>query len=99
MRDLRLLCVVKLRTKLFDDDLAVSECDSDILKKAVSELKAYLVSDKVGVTVLFDVDGKPYDFSIIDIKQYGRLFSKKDFLRLFRKLLMFFIMNETLRCV
>lgn len=63
----------------FEEDLAVSECDSDILKKAVSELKAYLVSDKVGVTVLFDVDGKPYDFSIIDIKQYGRLFSKKTF--------------------
>lgn len=63
----------------FEEDLAVSECDSDILKKAVSKLKVYLESDKVGVTVLFDVDGKPYDFSIIDIKQYGRLFSKKTF--------------------
>lgn len=82
----------------FEEDLAVSECDSDILKKAVSELKVYLVSDKVGVTVLFDVDGKPYDFSIIDIKQYGRLFSKRLCVGLGSSL-MFFIMNETLRCV
>lgn len=82
----------------FEEDLAVSECDSDILKKAVSELKVYLVSDKVGVTVLFDVDGKPYDFSIIDIKQYGRLFSKKTFASA-SEALDVFIMNETLRCV
>lgn len=67
-------------------------------QKAVSELKVYLVSDKVGVTVLFDVDGKPYDFSIIDIKQYGRLFSKKTFASA-SEALDVFIMNETLRCV
>lgn len=56
------------------------------------------MSDKVGVTVLFDVDGKPYDFSIIDIKQYGRLFSKKTFASA-SEALDVFIMNETLRCV
>lgn len=74
------------------DDIQVdllNENNKIELYQKIQEIKTNLEKGKYKPQVVFDTDGKPLDFSFMEIKQYGNSFQTQDF-ETFSELLDFF---------
>jgi predicted ribosome quality control (RQC) complex YloA/Tae2 family protein len=58
--------------------IKTAECDQSSLEKAINSVLASL-NGTATPTVLFKEDGAPYDFSYVNIDQYGTKFTKKNY--------------------